>query len=115
MSHDIDIIHGNRLKTGNTEPTFRAQLYEDGYPFNLDQFQPTTVTLKLRRSDADTNKVEEEMVITDANRGLVSYQWVSSDTDEDGAYRMEIEATNGTKTITWPSTGYERMYISKRI
>ncbi len=106
---DVDIIQGGVLKVGDTGPSFRAMLLdEDGNPVNLTGF---TADLRVRLPGADAPKVDTALTIFDAERGIVEYDWTSSDTDEAGLYKAEVEATDGTDTISYPSDRYFRIHI----
>jgi hypothetical protein len=106
---DVDIIQGGVLKIDNTGPAFRAMLLdEDGNPVNLTGFD---ATLRVREPYADALKVDAAMTIFDAERGIVEYDWSATDTDEAAFYKAEIETTDGTDTISYPSDYYFRVHI----
>jgi len=83
-------------------------LDEDGNPVNLTGF---TATLRVRLPNADSAKVDTSMSVFDAERGIVEYDWQAADTDETGLYTAEIETTDGTDTISYPSDTYFRVHI----
>lgn len=105
----IDILRGKRLKTGDTLPDLRAQLYTGGNPINLSSY---TVTMKMKRSDGDELLVDEQITVDDESRGIVTYSWDGADTNTNGTYLLEFVAENGSgDKISFPSNSFERVYI----
>lgn len=106
---NVETIQGGVLKVGDTGPNLRLKLLDDeGNPVNLTGF---TATLRVRLPSADSLKVDAAMTIFDAERGIVEYDWTSADTDETGLYTAEVETTDGTDTISYPSDTYFRVHI----
>lgn len=106
---EIEIIQGGVLKVDNTGPAFRAMLLDNNdNPVNLTNF---SATLRVKKPYADASKVDTAMTIFDAERGIVEYDWSASDTDEAGLYMAEVETTDGTDTISYPSDQYFRIHI----
>lgn len=106
---EVKVIQGGVLKVDNTGPALRAMLLdEDGNPVNLNGF---TATLRVKKPYADSAKVDAAMTIFDAERGIVEYDWSASDTDEAALYKAEVETTDGTDTISYPSDHYFRIHI----
>lgn len=106
---EVTIIQGGVLKIDDTGPALRVMLLdEDGNPVNLTTFD---ATLRVRKPYTDAPKVDTSMTIFDAERGIVEYDWSASDTDEAGIYNAEVETTDGTDTISYPSDHYFRIHI----
>lgn len=94
------------LKRGDTAPALIATLKDrDGNPVNLTS---ATVQFVMRATDAvsgSTPLISGPMAVaTDqqANRGQVTYQWVTGDTDLPGSFAAEF-------VVTWPS-GHEQTF-----
>jgi hypothetical protein len=109
---DIKILRGGRIKAGDTSPKLRLKLLEDGNPFNLSGY---SVNIVARRSDGEPVLVNSTMTIEHDIRGIVTYDWSSGETDESGTYEMEVTATNGSDSITFPNSGTARLYIEERL
>jgi len=107
---EVEIIHGDVLKVGDTGPELRLRLIdENGDPVNITGF---TQTFNAKKSDADTNAVDAgSMTILDAETGLVEYDWQDGDTDEAGVYEAEVKSTDGTDTISYPNDHFFRINI----
>lgn len=113
MSTNAEIIRGDEIKQGDTVPSLRVKLLEDGNPFNLDGY---TVTLRMKRTDADSLLVDEaSMSIENAPRGIVTYDWSSSETDTSGTYLIECVVTNGSEQITFPNDTYTKLRIMESL
>jgi hypothetical protein len=109
---DVKILRGGNIKTGDTKPTLRLKLLEDGDPFNLSGH---TVSLVIQRSDGEIVPVDSQADIEHDIRGIITYDWSQGETDESGTYKLEVTATDGTDTITFPNSGTARLYIEERL
>lgn len=111
---DTNILNGGNLKAGDTYPSLRVKLMDEGYPFNLTGY---TVTISIKRTDSDSAMVDEATAtIESENRGIVEYDWQSGDTDDSGTYLAEFVADDGSgDTVTFPNNSYARVYIEDRL
>lgn len=106
---DVHIIQGSVLKVDDTAPPMRVMLLdENGDPVDLTG---VSANLRLKAPYANSAKVDASLSIHDAERGVVEYDWSSSDTDEQAIYRAEVTTTDGTDTISYPNDHYFRVHI----
>lgn len=109
MTTSVEVLRGNEIKEGDTMPSLRVKLYEDGDPFNLSGY---TVDISMKRSNSDTLIVDEKTMSIENNpRGIVSYSWDSSETSESGTYVFECTAWDGMDQITFPNNTYTKLHI----
>jgi hypothetical protein len=109
---ELNIIRGETLKVGDTQPELRLKLLEDGAPFNLSGY---SVDIATRFANDDTVNVDSSATIEDETRGIVTYDWSSGETDEAGVYELEVVANDGTDEITFPNRGTATLYIEERL
>lgn len=109
---DVTILRGDTLKSGDTKPTLRLKLIEDGEAFNLSGY---SVQILVKRSDADSLLVDAEATVEAETRGIVTYSWNSGETDTAGAYEVELVASDKTDEITFPNRGTETVYVEERL
>lgn len=110
---DVNVLRGKDLKTGDTYPDLRAKLLDDGNPFNLEDYD---VMIKMRRTDSDELLVDESASVEIPNRGIVTYDWGSNDTDTSGVYLLEFVADDGNgSTVSFPNKDYTHIYIEDRL
>lgn len=83
------------IKQGDRLPIISATLYDDaGVAINLTG---STVDFKWRkRGDADSETNSGACVISDANNGVVEYNWASGDTDVAGTFDAEFQITTSS-------------------
>jgi hypothetical protein len=110
MTTDVEILRGNHIKSGDTLPSFRVKLLEDGDAFNLSNYD---VTMKIRLAEGGDLKVDDSASIEQEDRGIVTYDWSSSQTDTAGTYDVEFVANDGGDTISFPNSGFARLYIEE--
>ena len=78
----------------------------------VDLSNAVSVKFKMRRMNVDTLDVDGAGVVEDALTGLVSYSWLSGDTDDASVYLSEWEVTWNDGTVeTFPKIGYETVLI----
>lgn len=104
------------VKQGDTAPAAVAVLLDpSGLPLSL-----SGATVKFHMSD------QKHVVIIDAvatvdpdqvtNKGRVSYQWVSGDTDDTGVFLAEWQVTFAGGTIlTFPNADYDNVRIDAQL
>lgn len=107
---DFEVLRGEHMKKNSTLPTLRVKLLENGDPFNLNGY---SIDMKMKRTDADSLKIDTSAAVDNANRGIVTYDWSSSDTDTTGTFLVEFVADDGTDTVTFPNNGFGRLYIEE--
>jgi hypothetical protein len=111
MSTDIDILRGEHMKQGDTMPALRAMLVEDDNEFNLSEY---TVTMKMKLANADSLTVDDSVTIEQPDRGIVTYDWNSGDTEMNGTYNIEFVAEhNDGNKLSFPNNGFGRVYIEE--
>lgn len=111
--NNIEILRGRKMKAGDSLPNLRMKLLEDGDPFNLDGY---LVNIRLMRTDADSYAVNTTATIEDATRGIITYDWDSTDTEESGVYLLEVTADAGAgETATFPNRGYANVHVEDRL
>lgn len=102
-----------RMKQGNLQPLVYTLLYPDGTPVNLTGVG-VTVTMTMTKDGDDIPVVDKgscslPSVLTS---GVVTYNWVSGETDEIGMYLIEFLVTFAPgKTLSIPSNHNEWMLI----
>ena len=91
------------IKQNDTSPSLQATLKDAAQsPVNLSG---STVMFHMKSVDG-TVKVNQPMTITDANGGVVQYDWQAVDTDTVGTYYVEFEVTYADTSIeTFPNNG----------
>lgn len=109
---DIKILRGETIKTGDTKPSMRVKLMEDGEPFNLTDY---TVNISIKLANSDSLTVDSSASIEADTRGIVEYSWDDGETDTAGTYLVEVIASDGTDEITFPNKGTSRLYIEERL
>lgn len=110
----VDIIDGDELKSGDTEPDLTVQLRKtNGVPYTLDSHE---VRVLIKEVDGDELIVDDDtdgdVTIDDEDNGLISYSWQSGDTDTVATYIGEVKVeeldesdeTTG-QIISFPSSG----------
>lgn len=108
------------LKQGDTEPNFKAQLLDgENKPVDLVNVTDSDLSFHLRQKGAPTAKiVSSSMVITNADKGHVKYEWANdgSDTDAPGVFDAEVELTDADGEITtFPGDGYVTVQIEEQL
>lgn len=110
---EVEAIRGDHLKVGDDLINLRVQLLDAGDPFNLDTY---AVTMKMRAVGSDTLTVDNVATIESADRGIVSYDWDSTETDTVGTYEVEFHVEdNSDSTVVFPSRGYFNIRIQEKL
>lgn len=102
-----------RIKQNDTSPSLQATLKDaTGSAVNI-----TGATVRFHMKSLEGSvKVDAEMEITDAEGGVVQYDWSASDTDTVGTYRAEFEVTYADASIeTFPNDGNVSIVISPEL
>jgi predicted ArsR family transcriptional regulator len=102
-----------RIKQNDTSPSLQATLKDaSGSSVNI-----TGATVKFHmKSLEDSIKIDAEMEITDAEGGVVQYNWSASDTDTVETYRAEFEVTYADASVeTFPNNGNVSIIVSPEL
>ena len=92
------------MKKGDTLPALVVTITKtDGTALDL-----TDSTAKFVMVDsAGVEIIDEAMTVTDAENGIVQYEWQAGDTDTAGEFRGEVKVTYSDGTlITAPAVDY---------
>lgn len=111
----VNIISGDRLKTGDTEPDLVVQLRKDNN--NPKDLTGATVELAIVEANESTLVVDDDtsgnITISNATNGEISYSWQATDTEKAGTYEGEIQVTDGTDVSSYPSRGTFMVHIEE--
>lgn len=120
----LEIIQGNELKSGDTEPDLVVQLRKDnGNPYPVDNHE---VRLFIKEVNGDTLLVDDDttgnVTIDDSTMSKISYSWQSTDTEVPATYIGEVEVEeldqagdpNG-QVATFPSSGHFAIRIQESL
>lgn len=91
------------MYTGQTDPPALWTLLDDTKkPVNLTGYTMIAILIAEQRNPANT-RTGGIPTITDAVNGVVTYQWLDSDTSQAGFFFVYIRATNNStsKTRFW--------------
>lgn len=99
------------IKTGSTSPNLSATLTDE--EDDAVDLTGSTVRFRMETAGADSPKVDEQAVITNATGGVVEYSWSESDTDTRGHFNGEFAVdydgqtgSNFDADESFPSNGY---------
>ena len=99
------------IKKDDLRPNIVATLV-DSNGDAVDLSTATGVKFVMRAGGASTAKVDYAASITTAASGIVTYTWVSGDTDTAGIYNGEFEVNWGSSVYqTFPADGYLEIEI----
>lgn len=104
------------IKQGDTSPKLVAQLKDgDGEPINLVDTQ--VIEFHMMNADTDEVVIEDSSAsVDDGENGVVSYDWKSGDTENEGHFKAEFEVVwNSGKIESFPNQGYIDVYIDRDI
>jgi len=93
------------LKKGDQKPEAEVQLL-DG---NNDPVDLSGADVKFYAYDSNTDKLiidGEDVTITDAANGKVTYQYTQNDVEETGLFKAEFVAVYSDGDLTFPNNGY---------
>lgn len=97
------------IKQNDTSPSLSATLTDyNGTAINL-----TGATARLHMKDLEgTLKIDAAMTISNADAGIIKYDWQAGDTDTVGTYNVEFQITYSDSSIeTFPNHGYETVVV----
>ena len=102
-----------RIKQNDTSPSLEATLSDA----NLVPVDLTSATVMLHVKEVGGSVViDEQMTITDAQGGVVQYDWQTGDTSQHGTYYVEFEVTYADASVeTFPNTGNLPLVITKEL
>jgi len=102
-----------RIKQNDTSPSLEATLSDANLvPVNITS---ATVMLHMKAIGGDV-VLDEQMTITDAEGGVVQYDWQVGDTATVGTYYVEFEVTYSDGSVeTFPNTGSLPLVITREL
>ena len=102
-----------RIKQNDTSPSLEATLSDA----NLVPADILAATVMLHMKAIGGGVVlDEQMTITDAENGVVQYDWQVGDTSTAGTYYVEFEVTYSDGSIeTFPNTGSLPLVITREL
>ena len=102
-----------RIKQNDTSPSLEATLSDA----NLVPVDITSATVMLHMKAVGGSVVlDEQMTITDAEGGVVQYDWQAGDTATVGTYYVEFEVTYADGSVeTFPNTGSLPLVITREL
>lgn len=101
------------IKQNDTSPSLQATLKDASQ--TAVNLTGATVMFHMKSVDG-TVKVDEEMTITDAEGGVVQYDWQAGDTDTVGTYYVEFEVTYSDLAVeTFPNNGNKVVTVVKEL
>lgn len=101
------------IKRNDLLPILEAIL-QDASRNPIDLSNAVSIVFHLREEKGAKLKIEDGVVVIDANpkTGKITYSWVDTDTDTSGVFLGEFEVTwTGAKKQTFPSKGYISVQI----
>lgn len=113
----VEIVSGEHLKTGDTEPDLVVKLIKDNdNPKDLSSGSPT-VSVYIAEANENTLVVDDDTTgnvsISDANTGEITYSWQAGDTDTPGTYEAEVEVDESGDVSTYPNRGTFKLFIEE--
>jgi len=101
------------IKQNDTSPSLQATLKDASQ--TAVNLTGATVMFHMKSVDG-TVKVDEEMTITNAEDGVVQYDWQTGDTDTVGTYYVEFEVTYSDLSVeTFPNNGNKVVTVVKEL
>jgi len=102
------------VKEDDTEPVLEATLQNpDGSGVDLSG---AGVDIRITEARGGSNVVNADASIQDAANGVVRYTLQSSDTENDGRYRVEFEVEYSSGKIeTYPNKGYHTLMVGRNM
>jgi len=102
------------IKQNDTSPSLQATL-KDGADNAVD-LTAATVRFHMRQLGSQTVKVDSAATVSDADNGVVYYQWSASDTDTIGSFEAEFEVTfSGGEIESFPNNRFIQVEITDDI
>tara|TARA_R110000851_G_scaffold315760_1_gene478422 strand:+ start:1396 stop:1716 length:321 start_codon:yes stop_codon:yes gene_type:complete len=101
------------IKQNDTSPSLGATLKDA----QLTPVSLVGATVKLHMNSLDgVAKINQTVTITDAENGVIQYDWQSGDTDTVGVYYAEFQVTfSGGFVETFPNDGNLTVSIVKEL
>lgn len=102
------------IKQNDTSPALQATL-KDSNDTAID-LSNASVKFHMRKVGAVTPKIDANATISNADGGVVYYQWQTGDTDTIGSYEAEFEVTfTGGEIESFPNNRYIQIEITNAI
>ena len=109
MATDVDWT----MKVGDLLPILEVTCEDVNGPVDLSTAASARLLMHSKETfniDPTTSPKIDAAVTIDpdqvTNKGKVTYDWISGDTDTKGVYFAEVEVLYGTKPLTFPNGGY---------
>lgn len=101
------------IKQNDTSPSLQVTLKDS----SLVVVDLTGATVRFHMKSVDgTVKIDETMTITDAENGVVQYDWQVGDTDTVGTYYVEFEVTYADASVeTFPNNGNKVVSVVREL
>lgn len=92
-----------RIKAGSLQPPMSIQLLSDGTPIDITPYAPTMVAVQgAVEVIRDTSPA-----IADPTTGVVSHEWVGTETATAGRMFWTVEVDLGDGLVIFPAKGSE--------
>lgn len=102
------------IKQNDTSPALQATL-KDASGTAID-LSGSTVRFHMRQVGATSAKVDAAATVSDADGGVIYYQWSASDTDTIGSFEAEFEVTfSGGEIESFPNNRFIQVEITDDI
>jgi len=102
------------IKQNDTSPALQVTL-QDASGTAVD-LTGTTVRFHMRKIGDTSTKVDDAATLSDADNGIVYYQWSATDTDTVGSFEAEFEVTySGGEIETFPNNRFIEVEITDDI
>jgi hypothetical protein len=102
------------IKQNDTSPSLQATL-KDGAGSAVD-LTGASLRFHMREVGNNTAKVDDAATISDAENGVVYYNWSAGDTDTIGSFEAEFEVTySGGEIESFPNNRFIEVEITDDI
>lgn len=102
------------IKQNDTSPALQATL-KDSNDTAID-LSSAAVQFHMRKIGSTSAKIDRAATISDADSGIVYYQWQAGDTDTIGSFEAEFQVTFvGGEIETFPNNRYIQIEITNEI
>ena len=92
------------MKAGDLNPAISIDT-------NANLTGATSLTMKMRRFHTTTTVSKTMTVSGDPTLGVLTYQWVGTDTQTPGTYQIKAQATFAGNVETFPQRSYLELVI----
>ena len=101
------------IKQNDTSPSLQATLRDSA----LNPIDLTGASVRFHMKSVDgTLKVDAAMAVTNAEAGVVQYNWQNGNTDTVGTYYVEFQVTYSDSAIeTFPNNGNKVVSVVREL